>query len=285
MPKKIYNKIEKSFDKYILNQVNKKFPHSRKHKYSDKYCLLMFKEMLNDVVKWKSLTKLSEYKGESEYHYKYLNTVFNKWSKNGIFKDAYTEMLNNEYYKLKHIKNSKTIKLFIDCSFIYNMYGIDCKATNPEYRKKKCTKISVIADEQNNIISIDYDKTHLSAKGNPSFCHDLKLVQTNLNNMFVKMQRNKITKLCGDKGYISRKRFKLNNNKRVKLITPKRKNQVIQNTRMELKVLKGRQSIERSLSFIKKYNRVVVRKDKCIENYMGFVFLALMDSFYKKNIK
>ena len=54
---------------------------------------------------------------------------------------------------------------------------------------------------------------------------------------------------------------------------------------MELKVLKGRQSIERSLSVIKKYNRVVVRKDKCIENYMGFVFLALIDSFYKKNIK
>ena len=29
----------------------------------------MFKEMLNDIVKWKSLKKLSEYKGESEYYY------------------------------------------------------------------------------------------------------------------------------------------------------------------------------------------------------------------------
>jgi hypothetical protein len=46
-------------------------------------------------------------------------------------------MLNNEYYKLKHIKNSTTIKLFVDCSFIYNMYGIVCKVTNPEYKKKK----------------------------------------------------------------------------------------------------------------------------------------------------
>ena len=49
------------------------------------------------------------------------------------------------------------------------MYGIDCKATNPEYRKKKITKISVIADEHNNIISMDYDKTHLSAKINQLF--------------------------------------------------------------------------------------------------------------------
>ena len=238
MSKKIYNKIEKSFNKYVINQVNKKFPHYREHKYSDHYCLIMFKEMLNDVVKWKSLKKLSAYKGKTEYHYKYLNTVFNKWSKNGIFKDAYMEMLNNEYYKLKHIKNSKTIKLFVDCSFIYNMYGIDCKATNPEYRKKKCTKISVIADEQNNIISMDYDKTHLSAKNKPAFCHDLKLVQENLNNMYIKMQKEKITKLCGDKGYISKKKFKLNNNKKIKLIAPKRKNQLTPNTKMELKILK-----------------------------------------------
>ena len=90
----------------------------------------MFKDMLNDVVNWKSLQKLSAYKGDSEYHYKYLNSVF---------KDAYIEMINNNYYKLKHIKNSKTLKLFIDCSFINNMYGVNCKATNPEYKKKKCT--------------------------------------------------------------------------------------------------------------------------------------------------
>jgi hypothetical protein len=64
------------------------------------------------------------------------------------------------------------------------------------------TKISVIADEQNNIISMDYDKTHLSAKNKPAFCHDLKLVQKNLNNMHIKIQKEKITKLCGDKGYI-----------------------------------------------------------------------------------
>ena len=63
--------------------------------------------------------------------------------------------------------------------------------------------------------------THLST-GNPSFCHDVKLVQKNLNNMFVEIQPNNITKLCGDKGYISKNKFKLNNNKRVGLITQKK---------------------------------------------------------------
>jgi hypothetical protein len=51
-------KIKKNFDKYVINHVNKKFPHYREHKYSDRYCLIMFKKMLNDVVKWESLKKL-----------------------------------------------------------------------------------------------------------------------------------------------------------------------------------------------------------------------------------
>ena len=125
--------------------------------------------------------------------------------------------------------------------------------------------------------------THLST-GNPSFCHDIS-IQQNLNNMFVKIQPNNITKLCGDKGYISKNKFKLNNNKRIKLITPKKKNQITPNTKREIKIIKKRESVERSLAAIKKYNRIVVRKDKNIENYMGFVFLGLIDSFYKKNIK
>lgn len=285
MSKKIYDKIEKTFDRYIINQVKKKLHHYRQHKYDDIYFIGMFKDMLNDVVKWKSLQKLSEYKGKSEYHYKYLNAVFNKWTKNGIFKDAYIEMLNNEYFKSKHIKGSKTIKLFIDCSFIYNMYGINSKATNPEYRKKKCTKISIISDENNNIISVDYDKTHPSKKNNPSFCHDLNMVQQNLDNMFIKLPKNRITKLCGDKGYISKRIFKLNNKKKIKIITQKRKNQKDKNSKSNCNILKKRRLVEISLSFVKKYNRIVVRKDKSIENYMSFLYLALIDFFFKRNVK
>ena len=54
---------------------------------------------------------------------------------------------------------------------------------------------------------------------------------------------------------------------------------------MELKILKKRESVERSLACIKKYNRIVIRKDKYIENYMSFIYLGLIDSFYKRNFK
>ena len=107
MVKKIHKRIDKLFDKYILDQVNKKLPSYRKHRYSNEYYLKMFKFMLIDVTRWKSLTNLDEYKGETNFHYKYLNSVFNKWSSKNVFSDAYKELLQNEYLKRKHIKNRK----------------------------------------------------------------------------------------------------------------------------------------------------------------------------------
>ena len=215
MPLKINKLINKTFNKYIIDEVVKAFPVYRKHKYSFEYCLKMFKFMLDDVVKWRSLSELSSYKGISEYHYKYLNSIFNKWTSKNIFSKAYSQMLQNEYFRLKHIRNNRIINLFVDCSFITNLYGVNSIAINPEYRKKKFSKLSVISDENKIIIAVDFDETHLTKKNNPAFCHDLKIVQSTLNKMSIDLPPNRIVKLCGDKGYISKKQFKLNNGGRV----------------------------------------------------------------------
>ena len=119
-------------------------------------------------------------------------------------------------------------------------------------------------------------------KNNPAFRHDVKLVQPTLNNMSVQLPEDKIIKIGGDKGYISSKRFKLNNGKRIKLIAKKRNNQAVQNTEREKKVLKKRLSVEMALASIKKYNRILIRKDKNIKNYMGFLFMGLIDIIDKK---
>ena len=284
MSKKIHDKIKKTFDKCILDQVSKILPHTRKHIYSDEYCLSMFKFMLNDTVKWSSLTIASDYNKKNTYHYKYLNAVYNKWSRKNIFKKAYIEMIQTEYFKLKHIKKSDTINLFIDCSFMSNMYGSDCKATNPEYKKKKFTKLSAICDEENNIISLIYDKTHLSKRQNPAFSHDITLAQPTLDEMFINLKSNNTAKLCGDKGYISTQKFKLNNKKEIKIIAPKRENQKTKNTPEDEALLKKRSTIERCFAPLKKYSRVCIRRDQNIANYMNFVYFALLDMFYKKNI-
>ena len=71
------------------------------------------------------------------------------------------------------------------------------------------------------------------------------------------------------------------NNKKIKLLTCKRKNQQIQNTENEKKELKDRLYVENSISNIKKNNRVMTRSDHNIKTYMGFVFLTCL----KINIK
>jgi len=200
----IHKIINKTFDKYVLNIVDKQFPIIRKHKYSNKYFLDMFKFILTSVSNWKSLSLLRDYKGNN-YHYKYLNQVFNKWSSVDVFKNAYTNMLTERYFKLKHLKNNKNLRLFIDSSFITNMYGSDSIAIHPEYKKKKVTKINIIADNNNNILGVYSDPTHLNKRKKRSFSHDVKVVQNTLNNMNIKIPHKIITKIGGDKGYISKK--------------------------------------------------------------------------------
>jgi transposase len=65
-------------------------------------------------------------------------------------------------------------------------------------------------------------------------------------------------------------------NKKIKLVTPKRKNQHILNTKEELEKLEKRSSIECWFAKIKRFNRIHVRRDKNINTYMGFFLLGCM---------
>ena len=63
------------------------------------------------------------------------------------------------------VKNSNSLNLFIDAFFIINLYGINNVATNPDYLKKKCSKLSIISDEKKNILSVGINVTHLTKYG------------------------------------------------------------------------------------------------------------------------
>ncbi len=103
---KIHKIISNSYDKYILDLVDIKFPIIRKRTYTNQYFLDNFKFMLNDINNWRTLTELKNYPENIVYHYKY-----NNWVSKDIFKRAYVNMLNNNYFKLKHIKKKQNIKL------------------------------------------------------------------------------------------------------------------------------------------------------------------------------
>ena len=57
---------------------------------------------------------------------------------------------------------------------------------------------------------------------------------------------------------------------------PKRKNQKKKNTNLEKILLKDRHKIENFFASLKNYNRIVLRRDKNILNYMSFVYMGLL---------
>ena len=272
----VLKKLNNFYDSYILNIVKKEFPSKRTRVYSSRHFLQYFKLMLNKTSSWNSLQFIDSYPIDSIYHYKYANQIFNLWASKDIFKRAYIELLKNNYFKLNTILKSSSINLFIDATYIINKYGIDSIALNPEYRKKKVSKLSIICDGNKNVLSVIPIKIKTT-----SFHHEITYVNKSLDNLLVKMPDNVSINLIGDKGYVDENhKFK---NKTTRLIAPKKKNQHVKNTFIEKELLEDRFKIENCNAFIKKYDRVMVRKDKLLINFMGFVFLDLLDFFCKHN--
>jgi hypothetical protein len=123
-----------------INKLNKNIDIKRyKVKYSDEYYLNFIFYMLNDVNKWSFIVKLKDHNSTFKFHYK---TVYNKfvyWSKNKIFFNAFYNY---------HFKQNTNL-LLIDVASINNKYGSQFVVINPEYKKKKITKLSIVLNKKN----------------------------------------------------------------------------------------------------------------------------------------
>ncbi len=134
---------------------------------------------------------------------------FYKWRNMGIFNEAH-----NQLFKLYN--TNKTLKyLYIDSSIIQNMNCSD-KKINFHYKMKtkKSIKLSIICDNNYTINS------HVIS--NPKI-HDSKLTKQLTNNIKCKLKKK--SKIIGDKGYINKNIKLIKDKRKIKLITPLRKNQ------------------------------------------------------------
>ena len=93
----------------------------------------------------------------------------------------------------------------------------------------------------------------------------MNTIQDTIDNINLIYDFNSIILLC-DKEYKY-------NNKKVELLTYKKKNQT-PNSKNDIEILKERIYSENAISRIKKSERVMTRKDHKIKNYMSFVFLS-----------
>ena len=284
MKDKIYN----SFRKIVLNIANEKYPSIRKRKYSFDYYLQNFVYVLSDVVHWSSLSLI--HKNDKSFHWKTIYNEFNKWTKDKIFEDAFYKFIRNKYFKISQIKKHKKLKLFIDVTKIVNKLGNEGVVIHCENKKKNITPISMICDQNKLplcISNVDINRSIYNKRKTAK--HEIKNVQKTLNKIDIKVKDYIDVNLIGDRGYITSEKFNVMD-RRLPIITPKRRNQknkII--TDKEKLLLLERYKIENVFALVNKNNRVMVRRDKNINNYFSFMYMAMLEihiSFaFNKNLE
>lgn len=248
-----------------INKLNQKINRNRyKVKYSDEYYLNFIFYMLNDINKWSFISKLKDYNSHFKYHYKSIYNKFVYWSKNKVFYNAFY----NYYFK------SNINLLLIDATSINNKYGSEFLIINPELKKKKITKLSIVSNSENFIHSIEVFDLKTKNINYNTGVHDVIMIKKSLEKIKVNNNSNYFY-LVGDKGYKTKETFKLNN-KIVKIITPDKLNTKNKNSNYKNKKLKKRIKVENVINKIKLYERIKTRKDRNINIYMSWVYISCL---------
>ena len=253
-----------------LNEIKKlKKPIHNKYqskiKYDNQYYLTMIFFMLNDINNWKFLSNLKIYKSEYKYHYKTIYNKFCLWTSLNVFKNAFYN------YKTMILSNL----LLIDATSINNKYGSENIVINVEYKKKKITKLSIVTNKQGFIYSIvPFDIKNVNINYSTSV-HDVRMINKSIDEIKYINNNSKYYNLIADKAYKTNDKYKLKN-KKIKIITPDKKNTINKNNKFKNKKLKLRVKIENVNCFIKKYERIILRKDRKIKYFMSFVYLGCL---------
>ena len=258
----------KIYFKIILKHANIYKPTKHNTKYSNEYFLTHILDVLGTVVNYKSLMKLQSIKSNHEYHYKTINKKHIEWSQNGVYENAYKEILQ--------INNSCKITTnnYIDTTLIVNKCGVEGIGYGcGESRKKKYTSIAVVCNENIKPISIlcssNYTKKLNEITTIKTLPHDTKSILPSIK----KINTDKPYNLIGDAGFVYNKSLLPSN---VNLIYATRSNQHKKNTPDDKLKLKNRYKIENLFAKIKQFNRIHIRRDKNIAPFMGFIHLAII---------
>lgn len=207
---------------YIINAVNKLFIRHRTPKYNNEYLVDHILECNLNYTSWSKYDRHLKTANINtiKYHAKYLNEIYVKWSQLDIFKIAYANMLNDNYY----YKNdcSHDLQLNTDVTCISNMCGIEKIGVNPEYIKKHVTKLAVLNTVDNVAIGVIIIDNKQILETHNTLCHDKTSIQPLLNNILIDINDCCNIKINGDKAYITSDTYVYKNNN-IQIITPIRK--------------------------------------------------------------
>jgi hypothetical protein len=277
--KNIDLKIIDNIKKYIYNNdtIKNKFTHFNQ-KYSIDDLLKPILIILKQGISYRDIQIYTPINWNTIYKF-YIKLI-----KYQIIENTFKLCVNRYLTEIE--KPSKV--LFTDSSLVINKLGIDQIGYNPQLKKHKTTKFSVITDNFGVPISID------SFNGS---CHDALIISKQLNNIhkdFPKLFTNdKI--LIGDAAYDSNnlKNLAVNLNLGFVLAPTNIRNTKnitkIENNKynpIDKMLLKSRICVEHIINNYKKFKKISIRYDKYNINYKSYLFLASIFILLKKtNLK
>lgn len=255
------NNIYDKTKKILLKNIKITFPNIRRPKYSHEEILNLIFYCLKSGLSYRKITE-NPLITNKKIHFTTIFKIYKKWNDANIFELTLKELLFKYSQRKVHVNNNYL--MIIDTTTIYNLFGIEL--TGKHYQtNKKTTKISLICDDLGIPICVKLFSANI---------HDSKTIidtvqHTLIDNIFTK----KIT-LLGDKGYQTNKNtYEYLNRKNIRLITYKKFNQE-QNSVEDEFLLKKRYLIENVFSQLKLFRRILLRYDKTIKNFLGFIFIG-----------
>lgn len=223
-----------------------------KNKIAYKLFIRIFIRKLETNLTWELLGSI--YKVSKSH----IHNTYCAWSDYGVFKNAFNMFL--KHYHL-YIDNNEA---YIDSTTIFNKYGyINTVGLNTyESKKHKSNKLSIVASKNGIPLGISINNGNV---------HNLKLLLNTLP------KRNIFSLLYADKSYISKElKNKLLKTRRIRLITPFKKNQKQNNSEEEINGLKRRMRIEHINNKLKQNKRLNNRYIKDLLHFESLIYIGCL---------
>lgn len=184
-----------------------------------------------------------------------------KWISDNIFYNCWIKVY--KLYQSKNKYNTNLNNLSIDCSYIKSINGHDNIGRNSTDRGRNGNKLSIIVDLLGVPVGYYIDTANIS---------DHKLLDKTFANKIY--SRKCKSNAYVDKGYSNKQSIDISNKHNCRLFAPNKRNFIKKLFIETLKLQKTRYIVESFFSWLKSYKRIILRYDRLICNYKGFLFLA-----------
>jgi transposase len=162
---------------------------------------------------------------------------------------------------------------------IKNVSGVDSLGRNPTDRGRMATKMSMICDTAMVPVSCTFYGANIA---------DVTTAEKSVDaiNCRIKNDMRYTNVLIGDKGYVSKQLAQALNLKKIRLLTPKKKNSTDRKRMSEKNrsMLKRRHRIENTFCRFDKFKRLHCRVDRHLCNYIALNQLAMIIVTLKSTI-